>query len=109
MWFSVEKKKEQVPKQGVAVVKSKKKIDRMEETVKQQNKDLSFVKFKSLFAVTFTMIMFVGLLKSWYVSSSTCPYRPHLCDQVRWRDRGSSSLCSHWPDTEPLTQQSYGQ
>lgn len=59
----VEKLKEQVPKQ--AQTKTNKKLNRTEEEFKKQSRDLSFVKFKSLFAVTFTMIIFVSFLNSW--------------------------------------------
>ena len=47
--------------------KTQKQQDKIEEEVKKLNRDLSFVKMKSLFAVTFTMILFVGLLNSLYV------------------------------------------
>eukprot|EP01095_Lingulamoeba_sp_RSL-Kostka_P014047 TRINITY_DN59_c6_g1_i1.p1 TRINITY_DN59_c6_g1~~TRINITY_DN59_c6_g1_i1.p1 ORF type:complete len:185 (-),score=42.12 TRINITY_DN59_c6_g1_i1:226-753(-) len=43
-----------------------KKIEQLDEITKGLNRDMSMTKFKSLFAVSITMISFFGLLSSWF-------------------------------------------
>merc|ERR1712137_148882 len=74
----LERKKETAgPSPTVHKAKAR-KIDRFEETLKEQNRDLSFVKFQSMFAVMFTMVLFVGLLSSWFdgVVVARLPFQP---------------------------------
>lgn len=61
----VERKKEESSSTVGNLAKTKtKRIDRYEETLKTQQRDLSLVKMKSMFAVGFTMVAIFGLLGS---------------------------------------------
>eukprot|EP01094_Clydonella_sp_ATCC50884_P029402 TRINITY_DN9191_c0_g1_i1.p1 TRINITY_DN9191_c0_g1~~TRINITY_DN9191_c0_g1_i1.p1 ORF type:complete len:190 (+),score=42.66 TRINITY_DN9191_c0_g1_i1:98-667(+) len=65
----LEKKKEEVSGRGAAAERKsgkQKKVERAEESLKAQQQALQMVKFKSVLAVGFTMIGFVGLLNSMY-------------------------------------------
>eukprot|EP01102_Stenamoeba_stenopodia_P018823 TRINITY_DN6969_c0_g1_i4.p1 TRINITY_DN6969_c0_g1~~TRINITY_DN6969_c0_g1_i4.p1 ORF type:complete len:172 (-),score=39.75 TRINITY_DN6969_c0_g1_i4:37-552(-) len=61
----VEKKKAEV--EGLPATKQKqlnKKIDRHQEALTNANRDMTFIKFKSIFAVGFTMVALLSFLNS---------------------------------------------
>eukprot|EP01094_Clydonella_sp_ATCC50884_P029403 TRINITY_DN9191_c0_g1_i3.p1 TRINITY_DN9191_c0_g1~~TRINITY_DN9191_c0_g1_i3.p1 ORF type:complete len:188 (+),score=63.61 TRINITY_DN9191_c0_g1_i3:98-661(+) len=77
----LEKKKEEVSGRGAAAERKsgkQKKVERAEESLKAQQQALQMVKFKSVLAVGFTMIGFVGLLNSIFdgVVVARLPFEP---------------------------------
>jgi calcium load-activated calcium channel len=54
-----------------------KKVDRMEESLKTLNRDLSMIKMKSMFAIGISMIALFGYLNSMYLP---IPYSSTYCN-----------------------------
>ena len=62
-----------------------KKVDRMEESLKDLNRDLSMTKMKSMFAVGISMIGLFGFLNNMYVKKKK---RRKKQRGKMWRERG---------------------
>lgn len=55
----------------------KKKIEREEEKLKNNNRDMSFVKMKSMLAIGFVFTALLGMFNSMYVQ--LCSFFSHVC------------------------------
>ena len=69
-------KSKELPAATQAQKSKAKKVDRMEEALKDLNRDLSLTKMKSMFAIGISMIGLFGFLNSMYVIF----YSPHIAN-----------------------------